>query len=777
MEEKRLERGDILLKKGEKTDRIVYIKSGSVVLSGDFIKTPLEKGDIAGIIDIESETYMFDYIVEEDTDVCIFEYDGSVNSVENMMKISGKYRNLAINSSFNQLENITDLHEALDSVTSKVFDYIKSFYEEYKKLCQDYMMKPYVLKEIEQLEYFENDLNPDEKTIKYFQSLFCMSEKISQPFFAEDEDVMGYHLSLAADLAKNAVASSEKSYIFYERIFKHLYDKGAANIFTLYSKLALDVLAADGDISRIMKDLDKLNSLIKECKDMEEETLGLDFKYDYSRINDIYKLIRKKQKISDNKVEEESAEELIFTYSDAQITAAVEETKNALKRILEYSEIGEEKSIAFEKFLTVYRSLKDPYSTENDVRKLRSRISELYYEIYEKVFFKAEEDKEVDKVIELFLSYGFMDEKQFDKNQLVALYALSEKKYDIGIKVYTIREWLHAIYTGKKEPSKNEFDLNYEENFRELSKTQRFTDQQKKEYFADYKGKVRYEMTNMFKSNNRTTSGQLLTFCPVLSGKSFINDVEKMAFTPDKIEKNLMDIIDVDFSAFYREYQFEDADKKIPRMSLKTSVLPEFIVMPNVGQRGSMWQEIEGKKRVSPARFIVPAFTAENVQDIMLKLVGAFRWELCRTVQGIYWNDIRERSLTAEYCDYIQFFRKNRELSDEVKQKIKLQLQKSRNNNKEMFIKDYMLWVKNEAYGLARINKISRGILFMYCPFAKKYREKLAEHPMFTECMGRYERDRLKKLKELNNKIVAIKNNGGIITRELEENVRLLQDM
>lgn len=777
MEERRLERGDILFKKGEKVEHIAYIKKGSMILSGDFVKSPLEKGDFVGIIDIESEIYMFDYIAEQETDVCIFEYAGDLKSLEDVMVVSAKYRNFITNSAFSQLESIIDLHDTLDSVTGKVYEYIKSFYDEYKKLCQDYMMKPYAIKEVEQLEYFDNDLSPDERTVRYFQSIFCMSEKVSQPFFAEDEDVMGYHLAIASELAKNAVNSSEKSYKFYDSIFKYIYDKGSANIFTLYSKLALDVLNSDGDISRILKDLDRIYSLIKECKEMEEVTLGITFKYDYARISDIFKLINKKQKISDNKIESENAEELIFTYSDSQITSAVEETKNALKRILEYSEIGEEKSVAFEKFLTVYRGLKDPYSTENDVRKLRSRISELYYEIYEKVFFKAEEDDDVEKVIELFLSYGFMDEKQFDKNQLVALYALSEKKYDTKIKVYTIREWLHAIYTGKKEPSKNEFDLNYEENFRELSKTQRFTEQQKRDYFNDYKGKVRYELSNMFKANNRTTSGQLLTFCPVLSGKSFINEVEKMAFTPDRIEQELMDIIEVDFSAFYREYQFEDSDRKIPRMSLKTAVLPEFIIMPNVGQRGSMWQEIEGKKRVSPARFVVPAFTAENTQDLMLKLVGAFRWELCRTVQGIYWNDIRERSLTAEYCDYIQFYRKNRELSDEVKQKIKLQLQKSRNNNKEMFIKDYILWIKNEAYGLARINKISRGILFMYCPFAKKYRQKLAEHPMFNDCMGRYERDRLKKLKELNNKIVAIKNTGGFITKEIEENVKLLQDM
>ena len=35
------------------------------------------------------------------------------------------------------------------------------------------------------------------------------------------------------------------------------------------------------------------------------------------------------------------------------------------------------------------------------------------------------------------------------------------------------------------------------------------------------------------------------------------------------------------------------------------------------------------------------------------------------------WNDITEPSLTSEYCDYIQFYRKNHDLSAEAKEKIK----------------------------------------------------------------------------------------------------------
>lgn len=774
MATKQFERGEIVFKKGDKVQNIALVTKGCVMLRDSFINMPLENGEVLGALDIEADTYLFDYVVTEDSEIEIFEYDGNIESIEVLANVDENYRYYTVRSMCNQLEGVINLYESLDDITHKLYDYIKNYYDKYKELCNDYMKKPIVSAEIEKLELVE-EKRLDERELKYFHSLTYMQEDVAEQFFNEDDDIVSYHVHLAAVLGRDAMALSKVKYDYYIDTFKYLFDKGANNVFAMYSKLALDVAAASGDLTALMQDWDRLYSLIRECKDMEEESLGLEFKYDYSRINDIYNLIRSKSKSEVDETDSKK-EKLLMTYTDSQIEKAVAETHDSLKKICTYSAVDNEFAVLFEKYLTVYRGLKDPCSTDNDVRKLRNYITKMFYEIYEKAFFKAEKSAFVPRVIDMFLNYGYMDEKMFTKDQVVSLYYTLDNKYEGDIKVYTIREWLHAIYIGEKQPSKNEFDLDYEENFRELKKTQKFTPEEERAYFEDSEGKVRYEIANMFKSNNRMTSGQLLTFCPVLSGKDFITEVEKMFVSPQKVEEMLRFVLDIDFLAFYREFQYEEPAYRVPRMSVQTEILPDFILMPNVGQRGSMWQEIEGKKRVTPARFIVPSFTAENFQDIMLKLVGAYRWEICRTVQGTYWNDIREKSLTSEYCDYVQFFKKNRDLSEEVKDKVKLQLQKSRNNAKEMFVQDYLLWIKNEALGLSRVNKVVRMILFSYCPFEKKYRDKLAEHPMYTDSMGRYERERLKKLKELNNKFTSIKNSGGEITDILEENISLVRD-
>ena len=122
---------------------------------------------------------------------------------------------------------------------------------------------------------------------------------------------------------------------------------------------------------------------------------------------------------------------------------------------------------------------------------------------------------------------------------------------------------------------------------------------------------------------------------------------------------------------------------------------------------------------------------------------------MCRTIEGIAWNDIKNKSLTSEYSDYLQFYRKNRELSEEMKGKIKLQIQKGRNNSREIFVIDYKTWIDYESKGAIKLNKIVREIMATYVPFSKTIREQLAGQPIFDDAYARYNRDLIKRIKEI----------------------------
>ena len=86
------------------------------------------------------------------------------------------------------------------------------------------------------------------------------------------------------------------------------------------------------------------------------------------------------------------------------------------------------------------------------------------------------------------------------------------------------------------------------------------------------------------------------------------------------------------------------------------NIYPDVILFPLYGINASMWQEVGGKNKATPGRFVFPILSNTNIDDMMVKMFGRFRWELCRCIQGMQWNDVKVKSLTSEYMDYIQFY-------------------------------------------------------------------------------------------------------------------------
>ena len=279
----------------------------------------------------------------------------------------------------------------------------------------------------------------------------------------------------------------------------------------------------------------------------------------------------------------------------------------------------------------------------------------------------------------------------------------------------------------------------------------------------------------MFASVNKITYGKITTFCPILSENDMINNVEKMLVTAEKIENALNEIRKIDYSVFYRDVMFTDYDRGINCEWIKKEILPDIILMPNAGSRGMMWQEISGVKSNTPGRFMFPIFTAFDLDALVLEVVGAFHWEICRRVQGVRWNDVREKSLTAEYCDYIQFYRKNHELSADAKEKLKSTLVRAKNNYRDVFVNDYVNWIKFESRGSFRLNKVARDILIRYCPFSKIMRNELKANPLYQASITKYDVDMGKKLQRYNGVYDKYIKAGGEITTELEENLLFYQ--
>jgi hypothetical protein len=218
-------------------------------------------------------------------------------------------------------------------------------------------------------------------------------------------------------------------------------------------------------------------------------------------------------------------------------------------------------------------------------------------------------------------------------------------------------------------------------------------------------------------------------------------------------------------------------EKNIVKEYIVKRVFPDILLMPNVGSNGVMWQDISNKRRDSAGRFVLPIFTDVDLKILLTRILGRFRWELCRTIEGALWNDIKQKSLTSEYSDYLQFYRKNKELSEEKKEKIKSQIQKGRNSSREIFVLDYEQWINYESIGALKLNKPLREIMATYCPFAKDLREHLKLQPLFEEAMARYTRDKLKKIREVEGRYRLLLKDKIELTPELVETLNYYRDL
>ena len=268
--------------------------------------------------------------------------------------------------------------------------------------------------------------------------------------------------------------------------------------------------------------------------------------------------------------------------------------------------------------------------------------------------------------------------------------------------------------------------------------------------------KVRYELENLFPSANKVTYGRVTTFCPLFTAENMLKDLRDSFVTPEKVESALTMLKKVDFSAFYRETIDYELAQVMNREPMHVEYLPDIILMPNAGIRGSLWQEIEGRKRNSPSRMILPAFYMESLDTAIVRMTGEFRWEMCKRIQSGRWNDVSEPSLTSEYFDYMQFYKKNTELSKDAKEKLQNSLVRAKNSFREMFVRDYITWIFYESSGSARMNKVARRILFLYCPLPASMDAGLEQNPMFSELLSRQRilsGQRVQKLSMLRQKL------------------------
>ncbi len=601
----------------------------------------------------------------------------------------------------------------------------------------------------------------------YFSKLLNVPLEQRKGFFNSESYVCEYHIKNGSELMESLVVEIKSKLSKLHSNINCLYT-APVNLMSSYAKIAVDSKDDKEAALTLYSIMEQSAAVIANCIDRLQNEFDCFNSITVSKINEMVEAV--KEKASINRITQNDD----GTYSANELP---KELENSLDKILTICGCTMDFKDSFNKRLSHFRALKDKSSSDSEARELRSSLTGDFFTVYETAFKKAQESGQYPKIISMFLNFGYMDERLVTKEQAIALYRLCDKEYQKSrFNIYNSTKWLQEIYSNKKEPSINDFGQDYYDVFRDMKKRKIVTDLDKPAYEKDFNAKISFEINNMLKTNQKVCHGHMSSYFPILHKDIITRDLEKAVVTPHKITDAIMNILETDFSVFYREIWYKNEKKNIEKEPIMKEILPDIIIVPTFGSRASMWQEITGRGRNTPGRFIFPAFTDENIYDMVLKLMGTFRWELCRTMMGVAWNDITEKSLTSEYTDYIQFYKKNHDLSEEAKEKIKVQIQKNRNMMKDIFTSDYDVWINYESKGILRLNKLARSILFRHCPLPIEQRTNLAKQPAFADLCMQLNTTRAKTAKSLTSRYNKLFKNGPM-DEDMEANLIFYRDL
>ena len=610
--------------------------------------------------------------------------------------------------------------------------------------------------------------------LEYFEHLCNMPPELQKSFFGADMFITSYHCREESECLEGITSSLKETFSTVEEYYKRLYSDNSECIYSAFLKAAGEMAQSGLDYTPAIEALDYIASVIKEVVILYRQEYchkcETDLEYIEHSLNNVKAAI----------LGSEGNGEAGFpaARSEADLSSLPDELKDSAAKILEFSELPQERTDLFMMNLIAFRNMRDRLSTDEDARNIRHSATSVFFEIYEAVFKKASLKADNSRLINMFLNYGFMDEKLLTPTQTLELYKIAGNTGS-GCKdsIYSMREWLSAIYAMEKDPSINEFGQDYFDAFREMRKRGQLTEKDKNAYDSNKDSRLAYEIQHMLRTNHKLCHGQTSVYFPVLHKEMIIRDLTKVQITPDKVSESLAKILEVDFSAFYREIHYLNANKAIEKELVMKCITPEIILIPIYGSRAAMWQEITGRSRHTPGRFLLPAFSDEDLDSVMLKLVGNFRWELCRTMMGSAWNDVTQSSLTSDYTDYIQFFKKNKDLTEEAKEKIKAQSIKNHGRMRDIFTSDYEIWVNNEAKGNVRLNKVARSILYKHCPFSKNIRINMEKQPMYSDIAAHFRNQRAKTAKDLENRYGRYVKSGIPLDSDLEHNLVFYREL
>lgn len=741
-------KGTVIYHQNDVVNSISVLVRGKVLIQNEKVRYVAGAGSFLGVHDLYRGSYQATYSAIEDVMIVNI----SIESADDLVKVGEKhpgYGGLIVTYFSRRIKQLFSIYQRLKYETITLGQNVLELYHSYLDCCAINNI------ESEKLEVTEDFCQADNFSLSYMNDvdyyIDCVSvePEVLKKYYNSSSNIYMYHIEEQQRIIDNLLYDISCIIDEYNKCVC-LYVADRSCLFAAIARLAVELDKSGVDNSNWTTLLTDMRKKLEDIEELYKIYIVDEPAIDKVRIDKLYSG-------SSGKSDSESDSKSISMLDDSY------------HMIMDYAGADNNTRELFLSLLYEYDNIRDKEVVDKNLVCIRDKVNDYFYKLYADIFAKAKSDKDIPLCVRLFLKYGFISEKFLNEEQLISLIRLDDDMDNGDLcHVYTLYDWLILISEGKKEPSKSEFDLDYDEYIREQFKQRIITDTEAKVFANDTEMKVQYEIDNVFRYVNRLLSSKATSAVPILHRDVCPDNLYILKMTPYKINSAVRKVLEVDFSVFSREVMYVNPDVGTNKDYIVKDVYPDVILFPCYGVRAVMWQDISGKKRDSEGRFIFPALFEGDEYTTVVGLLGRFRWELCKTIQGVKWNDVRINSLTSEYQDYIQFYRKNSNLSDEWKEKVNRQIKNSRNNTKEIFTKDYIEWVIRESLGNMRISKVSREILATYCPFVKSIRDNLDRTPVYSAAMKRYNISSTKKFKEYEARCLHIERAGKEVPQEIK---------
>ncbi len=724
------------------TNNIFYIiADGSVTAKVRGHEITIKKGDIVGIFDITMPVHTCKYTAAENCSLIPYSFENTDALLALLDRNSDLRKLFVLSFCRNIVYLIRDCQSSYKECVS-LYQYVEQTITQYHDICHSIGLSGRNLPFMDNIQQLDSDDVPDFYVEEYYAT---MRKIIAEAATAIPAGFVYGFLAKSREDINHMLALSDKYAECLRTYSEHLLNEDQLDIYDIYCDIFLRAQNNGATVGSIDSAITAIVDKMRTIPQINQQLMA-------KRVFEFRsKTAQARQKGPISK-------------EDAAIR---EELTNSLGIILTYADTVDTTASEFTTLLEQFKKAPDRNSTDKQTDAIRRQITKMFYILYSEVVQVSLKQDKVPTIIKMFLNFGYMDPALCGFDNAVELYKITENYH--GLKeegIYTFYEWIREIYEGRKQPSRNEFEQDYVAYIRNLKRERKIDKDTETRMLDDNMGKVMYELQNVFPQVNKVTFGRIFSYCPILMEENILKSFDDSLMTPRKILDTFRKILAIDYSAFYHEILFEDTKAGL-KESVQIDIRPDVILMPNAGTKGILWQEIEGMYRTTPGRMMISTIHTENIDKTFVRMTGEFRWEMCKRTMGARWNDFASHSLTSDYCSYAQFFNKNRDLSFDAKEKIKELLKRCKNNYKEMFVRDYIVFVQNESTGSSRLNKVVRGILFQYCPFTKEICQNLQGNGAFIDYLDKYRIRKSQYLHHLNQVLLKYQNLGKPVPEEI----------